>query len=85
MNHAWTNLLIPEVRLGQFAKLVRGENTFKIPRTRTTPNSWDMSGESEDSDMKGVLPIAPHTLTDVFEIMLQIGNAAVKILRLNAG
>ncbi len=32
--------------------------------------------ESEDNDMKGVLPIAPHTLTDVFEIMLQIGNAA---------
>ena len=46
VNHAWTNLLIPEVRLGQFAKLVRGENTFKIPRTRTTPNSWDIEQTS---------------------------------------
>ena len=43
-------------------------------------NNSDFMGhradEFEDNDMKGVLPIAPHTLTDIFEIMLQIGNVA---------
>ena len=44
-------------------------------------NNSDFAGlrtdESEERDMfEGVLPIAPHTLADVFEIMLQIGNVA---------